>query len=344
VRSTFLVVLFSVGLLSPGCGEDYVDFFQSVPPDPAYPGTPGDPTDYQDLLAYTPNPQCAPDVPRVLDCRTEIRIFRGNGITMDMAVRFVGGLKRYFDYYGVLIYTRHDVIQVPIDHAIVLNSRAIADWMRENTDVDPSCMSRGNSTACDRAMGAAMFYNVKEFFHAYAEPPLNVINVVLLKRVAALEPDEDAAELAWGIAGLGLSEELINSVAGSDLGTSLGDILDETNFAPTIFLGVNLVDFVLPEPDIVIAHEFGHAYGLEHLTASSESGNLMYPTANQCNQSLNLSQLSAIEQAAARYGNSLLATHDDPLAFLSFEDRAAEILDIVRSRIARETAAEKKHP
>jgi hypothetical protein len=39
-----------------------------------------------------------------------------------------------------------------------------------------------------------------------------------------------------------------------------------------------------------------------------------------------------------------LATHDDPLAFLSFEDRAAEILDIVRSRIARETAAEKKHP
>jgi hypothetical protein len=193
----------------------------------------------------------------------------------------------YYDYYGVTVFTRHDVIQVPLDHALVLNSPAIADWMRKNTSEDPNCVS---GTACEQAMGAAMFYNVKEFFHAYSEPPQNVINVVLLRRVVALEADQSEAEEAWGVAGLGLSQELLNSVSGSDLGTtSLADVLDETNFSPTIFIGVNLVDFVLPTPDMVIAHEFGHAYGLEHLEPQTYGANLMNPSAAACNLPLNSS-------------------------------------------------------
>jgi hypothetical protein len=164
----------------------------------------------------------------------------------------------------------------------------------------------------------------------------------MLKRIVALGADESESDTAWGVAGLGLSQELLNSAAGSDLGTSLADILDESNFSPTIFLGVNLVDFVLRTPDMVVAHEFGHAYGLEHL--SSDSSNLMYPTVNKCNQSLNTSQLSTIEKATAKYGNSLLATHDDPLAFLSFEDRAAEILDIVRARVRQHAVKVEAQP
>src|ERR1017187_8937526 len=164
--------------------------------------------------------------------RTELRIFRGNGIPMDEVSRFVGGLKRYYDYYGVTMFTRYDVISVPLDHAIVLNEQAITDWMRTNTSVDPTCAASAYpTTACDQAMGAAMFYNVKEFFHAYSEPEQNVINVVLLKRIAALDPRPDASETAWGVAGLGLSQALVNSTSGSDLGsTSLADILNETSF------------------------------------------------------------------------------------------------------------------
>jgi hypothetical protein len=340
VRSYFLASIAALLVALPGCGGDDVDFFQPVAQDPGFPGTAGDSTAYQSLFSYEPDPSCAPSVPRVLDRKTEIRIFRGNGITMDMTARFVAGLKRYYDYYGVTVFTRHDVIQVPLDHALVLNSPAIADWMRKNTSEDPNCVS---GTACEQAMGAAMFYNVKEFFHAYSEPPQNVINVVLLRRVVALEADQSEAEEAWGVAGLGLSQELLNSVSGSDLGTtSLADVLDETNFSPTIFIGVNLVDFVLPTPDMVIAHEFGHAYGLEHV--SSDTTNLMYPSVNRCNQSLNLSQLSTIEKATAKYGNSLLATHDDPLAFLSFEDRAAEILDIVRQRVRQQSSNVEANP
>ena len=334
VRPIILATLLVGGLAASSCtSEQPVNFFEPVVQDPNFPGTPGDSSAYQNLLDYPPNPACAPNVPRVLDRRTELRIFRGNGITMDDVVRFAGGLKRYYDYYGVTMFTRYDVIQVPIDHAIVLNEQAIVDWMRTNTGVDPSCASSSStSAACDQAMGAAMFYNVKEFFHAYAEPEQNVINVVLLKRIAALDPSPDAAELAWGIAGLGLSQSLINS----DIG-ALADILDESNYSPTVFIGVNVTDFVLPEPDVVIAHEVGHAYGLEHLQpkVSGKGDNLMNPTASVCDLPLNSSQLTTIEQETAKYGNVLDASKYDGPEFLSFTDRAPEILDIVRARIAK---------
>ena len=331
MRPIILATIFVGGLAASACTPDqHVNFFEPVVTDPTFPGTPGDATAYQNLLAYTPNPACAPNVPRVLDRRTELRIFRGNGITMDEVVRFVGGLKRYYDYYGVTMFTRYDVIQVPIDHAIVLNDQAIFDWMRKNTSVDPSCANSAYpNTACDQALGAAMFYNVKEFFHAYAEPERDVINVVLLKRVAALDPSSDS-ESAWGIAGLGLSQSLLNS----DIG-ALADVLNESNYSPTVFIGVNVTDFVLPEPDIVIAHEVGHAYGLEHLKPDSYGANLMNPTATVCDLPLNQSQLTTIEQETAKYGNVLDASTYDGPEFLSFTSRAPEILGILRARIAR---------
>jgi len=340
VRPIILATVLVGGLAAASCDSDqHVTFFEPVVQDPHFPGTPGDPDAYQNLLAYTPDPQCAPTVPRVLDRRTELRIFRGNGITMDEVVRFVGGLKRYYDHYGVTMFTRYDVIAVPIDHAIVLNEQAITDWMRAN-DVDPSCASSVSpTTACNQAIGAAMFYNVKAFFHAYSEPEQDVINIVLLKRVAALDPSPDDAELAWGVAGLGLSQSLI----GSDLG-SLADVLDESNYSPTVFIGVNLTDFVLPEPDIVIAHEVGHAYGLEHVEPSTYGANLMNPTATVCDLSLNLSQLTTIEQATARYGNVLDASKYDGTDFLSFTTRAPEIIDIVRTRIAKLALAQEVRP
>jgi hypothetical protein len=336
VRSLILTGLLPIFLALSACSsDDSVQFFQPVTADPSFPGTPGDPANYQNLLAYSPNPDCTPTVPRVLNRKTEIRLFRGYGITQEMAVRFAGGLARYYDPYGVKMYTRHEIIQVPLDHLMVLNSGAISDRMSKS-GTDPSCMSSSSpSTACEQAMGAAMFYNLKEFFHAYAEPAQTLINVVLLKRIAALDPDESEEETAWGVAGLGLSVELMNSLSnGSDVG-SLGSVIDEDNFSPTIFIGSNLVDFVLKEPDMVIAHELGHAYGLEHVsTDQSNKSNLMYPVAGTC-QSLSLSQLSTIENSTARYGNSLLATYDNPLDFLSFEHRAPEILEIVRKRIAQ---------
>ena len=341
MRPIILTAIFIGGLAASACTSDpQVDFFEPVARDQNFPGAPGDPAAYQNLLAYTPDPKCAPKVQRVLDRRTELRIFRGNGITKDEVVRFVGGLKRYYDYYGVAMFTRYDVISVPIDHALVLNEQAILDWMRTNTNVDPSCASSVSPTAaCNQAIGAAMFYNVKQFLHAYSEPEQTIINVVLLKRIAALDPSPDAAMMAWGVAGLGLSQSLVNS----DIG-SLADVLDESNYSPTVFIGVNLTDFVLPEPDVVIAHEVGHAYGLEHLEPDSYGANLMNPTATVCNLPLNSTQLTTIEQVTAQYGNVLDASKYEGTDFLSFMNRAPEIINIVRARIAKLARAHEVRP
>ena len=340
MRSIIFATILVGGLAASACDSDpQVDFFQPVVQDPSFPGNPGDPSTYQKLFAYTPDPNCAPTVPRELDRRTELRIFRGNGITMDDVVRFVGGLKRYYDYYGVTMFTRHDVISVPIDHAMVLNEQAIMDRMREN-NVDPSCASSAHpTTACNQAMGAAMFYSVKEFFHAYSEPEQNLINVVLLKRVVSLDASPDFGDLVWGVAGLGLSQSLVNSDVGQ-----LAEFLDESNYSPTVFIGVNLTDFVLPEPDMVIAHEVGHAYGLEHLELANYGANLMNRSPTACDLPLNSTQLTTIEQATAQYGNVLDASKYDGPEFLSFINRAPEIIDIVRARIAKLALAQEVRP
>ena len=346
VRSIPLVMMILGGLVVSACDPDqHVDFFQPVTQDRSFPGSPGDAAAYQSLFAYTPNPSCAPTVPRKLDRKTEVRIFRGNGVNPNEIVRYAGGLKRYYDYYGVTMFTRYDPISVPIDHAIVLNEAAIMDWMRDIAGVDPICLNSSSpSLACQQAMGGAMFYNVKEFLHAYAEPDRTVINIVLLKRVASLDPSPSESEMNWFIAGLGLSQELLNSAAGSDLGVSLADVLDETGFSPTVFIAVNVTDFVLKQPDIVIAHEFGHAYSLEHVDPTSYGKNLMNPVASTCDLSLDSSQLTTIEQQTARYGNLLDASQYDGPELLSFTHRAPEILNIMRARIARKALSAGAQP
>lgn len=339
MRSSPWLGLSLAGLLVIACAPAHdVDFFQELYQEPGFPGTPGDPAAYDDLLAYQPKPACAPEGPRQLDRKTEVRIFFGNGIDQPTIVRYAGGLKRYYDYYGVTMFTRYDPIAVPLDHAVVFNEPAIMDRMRNVDHVDPSCANSYYPTAaCQRALGGAMFHNVKQFLRTYAEPERNVINIVLLKRVASLDPSPDYSDINWGIAGLGLSQELVNSGADSDVG-SLADFLDETDFSPTVFIAVNLTDFVLREPDIVIAHEFGHAYTLEHLEPADYGANLMNPGAMACDLPLNSSQLATIEQQTERYGNLLDSSRYHGVELLSFIDRAPEILAIMRARLAQAAA------
>ena len=84
----------------------------------------------------------------------------------------------------------------------------------------------------------------------------------------------------------------------------------------------------------MVAHEFGHAYGLEHLKVEYYGENLMNENAAACDLSLNSSQLDTIEEQTARYGNVLDASAYRGPELLSFTDRAPEILRIMRARVA----------
>lgn len=323
--SILLAVLASCG------GARDVDFFQTVQPVSTFPGTPGDEAAYATYFAYTPITGCDPVVPRVLDARTEVRLFLGNGITDDDGLQYLRGLQRYYAHYGVSMYTRYEPIRVPMDHVMVMNEGAIIDWMRENTSVDPNS-NPSEGTAAYReylnALGSAMYFNLKQFLRAYAEPFQNVINVVLVKRVAALDPSDSMALDSWGVAGLGLSDEVLTNY-GAD-GDQMRMLINETNFSPTIFISVNLLNYMMKYPDIVVAHEFGHCYGLIHTSVES---NLMYGTALSCDESLNASQLTTIEQNTARYGNVIDLSVYKPLEFLSWNHRAPEMTRILMNRL-----------
>jgi hypothetical protein len=322
--------------LGGGCGGPPVEFFQPITPAPGFTEAPGDPATFEELLRFDPDPACQPTVPRTLNARTEIRLFTGDGIPRESAQRFASGLARYFSHYQLSFFIRHDLLPVPLDHAIVLNTHAIEDWIRANTALGTAELSGSDaSPALLEALGAAMFYNVKQFLHAYAYPKQNVLNVVLLKRIAALDPTPDEAPMAWGVAGLGLSDEVLNSLEGSDLGgDSLSTMLGEHDFTPTIFIGVLLSDFVLPAPDLVIAHEAGHAFGLEH---TSSEKTLMTQGLKDCSASLNNTQLGTIDQnplaAAALAPLGHLPPARPTLEELSFQHQAGRVLAVALQQL-----------
>ena len=89
-------------------------------------------------------------------------------------------------------------------------------------------------------------------------------------------------------------------------------------------------EFLL-EPDIAIAHELGHAYGLPHVT---ESWDLLHPGEIDCQQSLSTEQLERIQAATATLA------YEVPPEALSLTDRAAEFVSAVRDLVVDASAGQ----
>lgn len=309
----------------PGCGDDEPSLFQDVTADPSFPGVPGDEAEFAGLFAYTPLSGCTPAVSRRLEARTELRVFRGRGVS-DADVRwFLGGLQRYFDHYGVRMFTRHRAIDVPLTHALTFDVDAIEAWVRRNTDVDPSREPRtpAEEERLLQAVGQAILYNTRAFVRAYGQPRRDVVNVLLLPDMVGGRVDPQLGPLAQALVGLGLSPELLAAVASDDPARLFYQWLGTGEFTPVAIVGVGRVRRVLREPDIVIAHEVGHAYGLVH---RDETDNLMNQGTLDCRLSLNAAQLDRVEQATRRVAHA-------PAPSTGTDARAAEIVRQVRAAL-----------
>lgn len=273
--------------------------FQPLDRDAAFPGAPGEPADHADLFRFDPLPGCAVSNATDLGVRTELRIFSGDSVSDADVHAFLGGLQRYYQQYGVTMFTRHDVIRLPLAQAMILDMAALRTRVQEETGIDLDHSTSGLSQArieqATASLGRSVLYDVRELLRVYGEPRRSVINVVLLDEMVSADVPSELASLQ-GLAGFGLSPELLAKAGPDDPERALYDWLDApAQFTPTAIVGVAPVKKVLREPDIVIAHEVGHAYGLVHV---ADPDDLMNTESAQCSLELDADQLATIRASA----------------------------------------------
>jgi len=284
-----------------GCGGDGPSSpFVTLTPDKSFPGTPGDPARHASLFSYTPVPTCAVSNPTNLGLKTSLRIFRGQGVSDAELQRFLGGLARYYDQYGVSMSTAYDVITVPIHEAMILDLPAVSALVKQMTGVDinttdPSSLPQAQQDQVMSATGRAIMNNMRELLRVYGMPRASDINVVILPAMVSDKLDPSLASFQ-GLLGLGFSPELLATITADDPARQLYDWLGVTDqFTPMATVGVGPIDRYLAYPDIAIAHEVGHAYGLVH---TMTPGNLLDQGDITCNLTLDTDQLGAIDQSS----------------------------------------------
>ena len=288
-----LFALFVVPACDDGAGRSP---FEALERDPSFPGTAGDEAAWARLFEFQPLPGCAVANPAALGVVTPLRIFRGPGVSDADVGAFLGGLQRYYSQYGVRFTTAFDVITVPLHEALILDRDVLAARVRNETGVDIDADDSASLPPAEQdrvvhALGGAIMHNVRELLRVYATPRRAELNVVLLPEMVTGTPAPELQTFA-GLLGLGLSPEMFAEASTDDPARMLYEWLDlPDGFTPTAILGVRPVNEFLLEPDIAIAHEVGHAYGLPHV---AEAGNLLHPGEITCQQSLSTAQLEHI--------------------------------------------------
>lgn len=320
--------------LACGDGDEDEDPFAPLTADPAFPGTPGDAATYAGLFQFEPLPGCAVRNATDLNGATELRLFRGSGVTDADVREFVSGLQRYYAQYGVAMSTRHATLAVPLAQALILDTGTLTARVKAETGIDiNSALTPEEEDRATAAAGAAMLWNVKELLRVYGEPRRDGVNVVLLEdMVGAVSPEFGQLR---NVAGLGLSPELLAKAPASDPSRQLYDWLDvSVDFTPIAVVGTNVVREKFGTPDVVVAHEVGHAYGLIHVPGSGT--NLMNPSASGCSPPLDDGQLDEVAAATRAIAHGELGAES-----VSLTTRAGDFVTAVHRFVATRAGAER---
>lgn len=231
--------------------------------------------------------------------RREVGFFMGVGITDDDAVQQGKWLQRFYTPYELTFFAREPAGFVGFEFALNGTNSEFNDAARRagvQQGVEPTAEQEAE---LNRLVGEIMFRDVRTFVQSQSNPPKPRVNVVILAHIAG--PDI-AKELNGTIGGLGLSPKLLRDIAEGDANKNLFEILAlPEDFTPTLLLGHDDIERLAKNVDGIVAHEMGHALGLQHTT---EPGNLMTQgqATQACRPGLTNDQITQLREAATLAG------------------------------------------
>jgi hypothetical protein len=205
-------------------------------------------------------------------------MFQGQNISESELTTETHGLQRYFAPYELWFIAQKDPEQVPLTQVMNGNMEELENALVK-AGINPNAtLSAEDQAKATKIIGEVLFAPLRSFVQQHSTPAeQGKANLVILEQVV----DKTFSDLllkGGEIAGMGISKTLIDAVSPSDSNATLYNMLGiSSDFTPTLFVGHKTIMKYTQIPDTIVAHEMGHALGLQHLTTK---GNLMYPQAN----------------------------------------------------------------
>ena len=230
-------------------------------------------------------------------------------------------LQRYFAPYDLQFSVDQPATFVGFENAIegdvaTVEARARAEGL------DVASPTPAQTSRLRAITGDVLAANMKSFIASVSSPPTSDVHVVVLSQIFSASLAKEL-QLKGTIVGLGLSPKLLRDVQAGDANKNLFELFGlPAEFTPVLFIGyADLARLTTPTiGEVVVAHELGHAMGLQHTT---DPKNLMYPQADA--QTLCLPTLSDAQVT----GLAAVATKID--ATIQRADGAALVGDLFES-------------